>query len=87
MMQNVWNDYVTTADGVYVSATEADAYITYLEAIVDAESVRRLYETDPRPMTPAGLVHVSGTVTLSQWAAIRRFQQATLTPEQEQDDE
>ena len=34
-MQNVWNDYVTTADGVYVSATEADAYITELEAIVD----------------------------------------------------
>ena len=31
MMQNVWNDYVTTADGVYVSATEADAYITELE--------------------------------------------------------
>jgi len=86
-MQNVWNDYVTTADGVYVSATEADAYITELEAIVDAESVRHLHETDPRPMTPAGLVHVSGTVTLSQWAAIRRFQQATLTPEQEQDDE
>ena len=52
----------------------------------DAESVRHLHETDPRPMTPAGLVHVSGTVTLNQWVAIRRVQQATLTREQEQDD-
>ena len=54
---------------------------------LDAESVRHLHETDPRPMTPAGLVHVSGTVTLNQWVAIRRVQQATLTREQEQEDE
>lgn len=72
---------------IWAEHTTFSAIIDDLEAIVDAESVRRLYETDPRPMTPAGLVHVSGTVTLSQWAAIRRFQQATLTPEQEQDDE
>jgi len=54
---------------------------------VDAESVRHLHETDPRPMTPAGLVHVSGTVTMNQWVAIRRVQQVTLTRELEQDDE
>ena len=54
---------------------------------VDAESVRHLHETDPRPMTPAGLVHVSGTVTLNQWVAIRRVQQAILTREQEQNNE
>ena len=37
-----------------------------------------LRQTEPRPMTPDGLVHVSGTITMTQWAAVCRAQNAAL---------